>query len=104
MLFRELRDTKGLGYSVTAMLWQSPQAGFLAFYIGTSPDKVDQALNGFREVVERLHREPLPAEELLRAKNLLEGDYFRENQSLLRAAARRLRCWPRGCPGSTTAS
>jgi zinc protease len=83
MLFRELRDTKGLGYSVTAMLWQTPQAGFLAFYIGTSPDRMDQALAGFREIVERLHEQPLPAEEFLRAKNLLEGDYYRETQSLL---------------------
>jgi zinc protease len=98
MLFRELRDTKGLGYSVTAMLWQSPQTGFLAFYIGTSPDKVDQALNGFREVVERLHREPLPAEELLRAKNLLEGDYFRENQSLLSRSSEAASLLAKGLP------
>jgi zinc protease len=83
LLFRELRDTRSLGYSVTAMLWQSPQAGFVAFYIGTSPDRVDQALDAFREIVERLHSTPMPEEELLRAKNLLEGDYFRENQSLL---------------------
>jgi zinc protease len=83
LLFSELRDTKSLGYSVTAMLWQSPHAGFLAFYIGTSPDLVDQALDAFREIVERLSREPLPDEDLQRAKNLLEGDYFRENQSLL---------------------
>ncbi|MFW5735415.1 MAG: M16 family metallopeptidase, partial [Oceanidesulfovibrio sp.] len=45
-LFRTLRDEQGLGYSVSTFLWQSPETGFLAFYIGTSPDKLDQARNG----------------------------------------------------------
>lgn len=82
VLFRELRDKQGLGYSVTALLWQAPKAGFLAFYIGTSPDKADQALAGFKAVVEQLHAAPLPADEVERAKNLLKGDYYREHQSL----------------------
>jgi zinc protease len=98
ILFRELRDMKGLGYSVTAMLWQSPDAGFLAFYIGTSPDKVDQALGGFRDIVQQLHQHHLPQEELLRAKNLLEGDYYRGNQSLLARSSEAASLLTRGLP------
>jgi len=82
VLFRELRDKKGLGYSVTALLWQAPKAGFLAFYIGTSPDKADQALAGFKEVVDELHAQDLPTDEVERAKNLMAGDYYRDHQSL----------------------
>ncbi len=82
VLFRELRDKQGLGYSVTALLWQAPKAGFLAFYIGTSPDKADQALAGFKAVVDELHATDLPAAEVERAKNLMAGDYYREHQSL----------------------
>lgn len=82
VLFRELRDKQGLGYSVTALLWQAPKAGFLAFYIGTSPDKADQALAGFKAVVDDLRAQDLPADEVERAKNLMSGDYYRENQSL----------------------
>ncbi|MEW5773398.1 MAG: pitrilysin family protein [Thermodesulfobacteriota bacterium] len=82
VLFRELRDKQGLGYSVTALLWQAPKAGFLAFYIGTSPDKADQALAGFQAVVDGLRGQDLPADEVERAKNLMRGDYYREHQSL----------------------
>ena len=82
VLFRELRDRQGLGYSVTAMLWQVPETGFLAFYIGTYPDKVDQALESFRDIVHRLQEEALTEGDLERAKNLLQGQYYREHQSL----------------------
>jgi zinc protease len=82
VLFRELRDKQSLGYSVTALLWQAPKAGFLAFYIGTSPDKADQALAGFKTVVDELHANDLPADEVERAKHLMSGDYYRDHQSL----------------------
>ncbi|MBU1003703.1 MAG: insulinase family protein [Proteobacteria bacterium] len=82
MLFRELRDKQGLGYTVTAFLWQAPESGFLAFYIGTYPDKTELALGGFREAVANLHATPLSGEEIDRARNLLEGDYYRDHQSL----------------------
>jgi len=82
ILFRELRDKRGLAYTVTAMLWQAPETGFLALYIGTSPDKAEEAVLGFRDVIGTLQAEALPEETLNRAKNLLRGDYYREHQSL----------------------
>lgn len=82
LLFRDLRDEQGLGYTVTAMNWQSEQAGFMIFYIGTDPDKLDQATRGFRTVVARLQADRLPEDELRRGKNQLEGDYYREQQRL----------------------
>lgn len=83
ILFRELRDTLGLAYSVTAFLWQDALAGFLAFYIGTSPDKEDAALQGFQDVVRHLFTNAQPESELERAKNLLWGDYQRQRQRLI---------------------
>ena len=82
LLFTRLRDGESLGYSVTSFLWQSLQAGFLAFYIGTSPEKTDAALDGFRRVAEQLRDTPLPEDLMLRAKNVMAGDYYREQQSL----------------------
>ena len=82
ILFNELRDKQGLGYSVTAMLWQSPATGFMAFYIGTYPDKADQALEGFNKVVSDLRENLLPEEALERGKSLLEGEYYQDHQSL----------------------
>ncbi|BFR48679.1 pitrilysin family protein [Nitratidesulfovibrio sp. HK-II] len=82
LLFRDLRDEQGLGYTVTAMNWQSEQAGFMIFYIGTEPGKLDQATQGFKDVIARLHADRLPDDELRRGKNQLEGDYYREHQRL----------------------
>lgn len=83
ILFRDLRDKQGLGYTVTAFTWQAPHVGFMAFYIGTEPAKKDQALAGFDQAIVNLQKQPLPQEELARAKNLLWGDYYRDHQSLL---------------------
>jgi len=82
VLFSELREKQGLGYSVSAMLWQTQHTGFLAFYIGTSPDKAPQALDGFKAIAARLGEEPITDEQLSRAKNLIKGEYYREIQSL----------------------
>ena len=86
MLFRELRDVRGLAYSVTALLWQETLAGFLAFYIGTSPDNEEAAIHGFQDVVRGLSDHGLPETDLDRAKNLLWGDYQRGRQRLIARA------------------
>lgn len=82
LLFRDLRDKQGLGYTVTAFNWQTPKAGFLAFYIGTDPSKIDQAIAGFHTVIADLHAQPLDNAELIRGKNQLKGDYYRDHQRL----------------------
>lgn len=82
LLFRDLRDNQGLGYTVTAFNWLTPKAGFLAFYIGTEPSKIDQSIAGFHSVIEDLHAKPLDNAELIRGKNQLKGDYYREHQRL----------------------
>ena len=82
LLFRDLRDKQGLGYTVTAFQWQAPEAGALIFYIGTEPDKVAVARDGFDKVIKELHEVPLPEEELLRGKNQMRGDYIRSRQKM----------------------
>ncbi len=82
LLFSRLRDGESLGYSVTSFLWQAEKAGFLAFYIGTSPEKASAALDGFARVAGQLRETALPDELMLRAKNVLSGDYYRERQGL----------------------
>lgn len=82
LLFRELRDKQGLGYTVTAVNRQSPEAGHMIFYIGTEPGKMEQALKGFEMVIGDLHKTPLPAEEVQSGKNKMQGDYYRGRQRL----------------------
>ncbi len=83
LLFRDMRDKQGLGYTVTAFLSQYREAGFMAFYIGSDPDKLPQALEGFRKASTELAATPLPQEELTRAKNILAGDYYQDRQGLM---------------------
>ena len=83
LLFRDLRDKQGLAYTVTSMFWQSKNTGFIALYIGTSPDKVDQSMAGFKTVLAELAANPLPEEELERARNIIVGNYYQEHQSLI---------------------
>jgi zinc protease len=83
LLFRELRDRQGLGYAVSPMLWRTPLAGLLGFYIGTYPDRKDEALQGFREIVRGMTNDRQERSELERAQNLLRVEYNRERQSLL---------------------
>jgi zinc protease len=99
LLFRDLRDRQGLGYTVTAFLAQSRFAGYMAFYIATDPDKVPQALEGFRKAALDIGAHALPEAELSRAKNLLSGEYYQDRQSLLsrsgEAAAALVQGYPR---------
>ncbi|NDV26397.1 pitrilysin family protein [Desulfovibrio sp. JC010] len=83
LLFRDLRDKQGLGYTVTAFLWQAPKTGFMAFYIGTKPEQLEQAMAGFDKTVKMLKESDLPEDEILRARNILRGEYYQDHQSLL---------------------
>lgn len=87
LLFRDLRDRQGLGYTVTAIPWTTAQTGALIFYIGTQPDKMPQAEEGFSKVIADIREHLLPAEELERGKNQMEGDYFRNTQTLAARSA-----------------
>jgi zinc protease len=81
-LFTELRDRRALAYTVAAFNRPMPEAGYMAFYIGTAPQKLQQAREGFEQVLQKLHDELLPAEETERGVNRMEGDYYRGRQSL----------------------
>jgi len=82
LLFREMRDKQGLGYAVTPMLWRTKAVGFLAFYIGTEPEKSQTALQSFHDLVEQLRSNAIDPEEIARAQKLLRTEYYRERQSL----------------------
>lgn len=98
LLFSRLRDGEGLGYVVTSFLWQTVKTGFLAFYIGTAPDKTQAALDGFKRVAEDVGRVPLPDELMLRAKNAMSGDYYRERQRLSARSGEAARALITGLP------
>ena len=44
---------------------------------------MDTSLDGFKRVINDLSAKDLPEEELVRARNILLGDYYQEHQSLI---------------------
>lgn len=87
LLFTRLRDKEGLGYTVTAINRVMPLTGYMAFYIGTVPDKIEAARKGFASITESLKTFDLDPKLLEAASNTLLGDYLRGRQSLEARAA-----------------
>lgn len=72
-LFVELRDQKSLAYTVTTVDTYPMDTGFLALYIGCSPEKETEALDEFQRVVRDVQQNGVTDEEMARAKTYLEG-------------------------------
>lgn len=74
-LFGELRDKQSLGYVVTSVFHTLFDSGYFALYIGTSPEKVDAALEGMKREIERLLKEGVTDGEVQRARRYLIGSH-----------------------------
>ena len=72
-LFQNVREKRGLVYSISSGVTAYSDAGILSVYAGTSLDSVDEVLRLTLEEFRKLKGEPLPAEELRRAKDHLKG-------------------------------
>lgn len=84
-LFLQLRDRQSLAYAVGAYGLEGLDAGYFAVYIGTAPDKLEEADFGIRTELERVLNAPVLEEELERAKRYMVGAH---EISLQRASAR----------------
>jgi len=86
-LFLELRDRRGLAYSVGASSVEALAPGFFVLYIGTAPEKLAEAEAGLVAELERLLAAPPAEDELARAKRHLAGSFAIDQQrSAVRAA------------------
>lgn len=74
-LFIELRDKKALAYSVSAIQRDGIEPGFFAVYMGTSPDKISEAVNGILDEFRKIVEQGVTDEELKRAKAEIIGNY-----------------------------
>jgi zinc protease len=74
-LFMELRDKRSMAYSVSAMSIEGVDPGYFAVYIGTSPEKVNDALAGMKVELQKLLDAPITAQELERAQANLIGSH-----------------------------
>jgi predicted Zn-dependent peptidase len=72
-LFQNVREKRGLVYSISSGVASYSDAGSLTIYAGTSLDSVDEVVRLTIEEVRRLKGERLAQEELRRAKDHLKG-------------------------------
>lgn len=79
-LFINLRDKKGLAYSVSSFSIEGVDPGFFAIYIGTSPVNINIALNLIKKEILDLHKGEIHEHELARAKEYIIGNYELELQ------------------------
>ena len=79
-LFLELRDRQSLAYTVSAMNVESVHPGFFSVYIGTAPEKLDDARAGIRDELMRLLDHAPDEAELDRARSYLIGNHAIDQQ------------------------
>jgi predicted Zn-dependent peptidase len=72
-LFQSVREERGLAYSVYSYRAAYEDAGFLAIYAGTAPDRVHETLGVIGDELELLARDGLSAAELEAAKGHIAG-------------------------------
>jgi zinc protease len=74
-LFTNLRDKKSLAYSVTSFSSEQVDPGFFAFYMGTSADKLEDAIADTLKEIEEVRKDGVTREEFERAKKWMIGTY-----------------------------
>ncbi|HKP92182.1 MAG TPA: pitrilysin family protein, partial [Thermoleophilaceae bacterium] len=72
-LFQEVREKRGLAYSVYSYASHYVDTGQVGLYVGTRPDNVSEALGIIGDELERIVEQPVSADELTRAKENVKG-------------------------------
>ncbi|HTS63523.1 MAG TPA: pitrilysin family protein [Candidatus Acidoferrales bacterium] len=72
-LFQNIRERQGLAYAVFSELSPYRDTGCLSIYAGTSVESARKVVDSITKEFRHLKTEPVPAEELRRAKDHLKG-------------------------------
>jgi zinc protease len=75
-LTKNLRVEKGLAYNVGCFYPSRMQESVFVTYIGTKPDNINIAIEGFKAEIERLKIEKVSEEELRNVKDKLIGNFI----------------------------
>ena len=74
-LFQEIREKRGLAYSVYSYNSQYAEAGLFGVYAGCAPGKADEVLDLIRAELRRVAADGVTAEEVSRGKGMVKGSY-----------------------------
>jgi len=72
-LFQEVRERRGLAYSVFSFSSQYADTGEVGLYVGTRPDNLTEALATIAAELERVEEDPASPQELDRSRENLKG-------------------------------
>ncbi len=75
-LFQNIREEKGLAYSVYSIASSFIHTGYYNIYAGVSHDRIHAAIKGIKEELEALKEKGITAEELEISKAQLKGSYI----------------------------
>jgi predicted Zn-dependent peptidase len=74
-LFQEIREKRGLAYSVYSYASQYADAGLVGVYAGCAPGKVEEVLDLIRAGLADVAAHGITDEELARGKGMVKGSY-----------------------------
>lgn len=72
-LFLEIREKQGLAYSVESYTDSLDETGIIGTYAGVAPENIDQAIVAIIGEWTRIKEEPIPEEELIKAREFIKG-------------------------------
>lgn len=81
-LFQNIREEKGLAYSVYSMASSYSTTGYFNIYAGVSHDKVKDAICGISEELKVLEKDGISEDELQTAKEQLKATYIFSHENV----------------------
>ena len=80
-LFQEVREKRGLAYSVYSYLSSFPECASLNIYAGVNPRKVQEAYEAILEVIKTMKEKGITEDEFLRSREQMKASMFFSNES-----------------------
>ena len=80
-LFQEVREKRGLAYSVYSYVSNYNECGTQNIYAGVNPQKVHEAYDAINDVVTGMKKNGFTEDEFLRSREQMKADMFFRNES-----------------------
>ncbi|MBE5746738.1 MAG: insulinase family protein [Clostridiales bacterium] len=80
-LFQEVREKRGLAYSVYSYISAFPEAATQNVYAGVNPTKADEAYQAIHDVVAQMKKDGITKDEFLRSREQMKAGMFFSNES-----------------------
>ena len=80
-LFQEVREKRGLAYSVYSYTSAYEECGVLTIYAGVNPKKANDALSAIQAVIDDLRKNGVTDEEFMRSREQMKSNLFFSNEN-----------------------